>query len=165
VLLYSILVDFYEKIEATTKRGEMTAFLVELFKSSPPEDIDKVIYLTQGRLCPEYVGLELGIAEKLAMRALSLAMGVSIREVEKLYREMGDLGKVAERIMSGKRPTSIIDFFGVPELARKPLSVERVYNTFLRMAKATGEGSQDIKISLLTSLLKDASPKEAKYIM
>jgi len=165
VLLYSILVDFYEKIEATTKRGEMTAFLVELFRASPPDVIDKVIYLTQGRLCPEYVGIELGIAEKLAMRALSLAMGVSLREIEKLYREMGDLGKVAERIMSTKRPTSIVDFFAAPQLVKKPLSVEKVYDTFLKMAKAVGEGSQDIKISLLTSLLKDASPKEAKYIL
>ena len=165
ILLYSILVDFYEKIEATTKRGEMTAYLVELFKTSPPEVIDKVIYLTQGRLCPEYMGLELGIAEKLAMRALSLSMGISIREVEKLYREVGDLGKVAEHVMSKKRPTSIVDFFAAPQLIKKPLSVERVYNAFLKMAKAVGEGSQEAKISLLTSLLKDASPKEAKYIL
>jgi len=164
-LLYSVLVEFYERIEATTKRTEMTAHLVELFKRSPPEVIDKVIYLTQGKLCPEYVGLELGVAEKLAMRALSMATGASVRELERLYGKMGDLGKVAEHVMSTRRAVSIVDFFGAPEVAKQPLTVERVYDSFMRIAKATGEGSQDVKISILTSLLRDASPKEAKYIM
>ncbi|RLF19281.1 MAG: hypothetical protein DRM97_08545, partial [Thermoprotei archaeon] len=55
---YSVLVDVYEKIEKTTKRTEMTAYLVMLFKKVPPDIIDKVVYLTQGKICPDYVGLE-----------------------------------------------------------------------------------------------------------
>lgn len=43
---YSIIADAYEKIEATTKRLEMTDLLVELLKKTPKEIIAKVVYLT-----------------------------------------------------------------------------------------------------------------------
>ena len=82
---YGVLSQFYEKIEKTTSRTAMTEYLVALFKNTPLEDIDKVIYLTQGKLRPDYEGVELGIAEKLAMRAVALALGTSLRNVEEYY--------------------------------------------------------------------------------
>ncbi|MEM2718504.1 MAG: ATP-dependent DNA ligase, partial [Candidatus Bathyarchaeia archaeon] len=48
---------------------------------------------------------------------------------------------------------------------RKPLTVERVYQILDKIAKATGEGSMDLKVNLLAGLLADATPKEAKYII
>ena len=45
---YLSVADVYEKIENTTKRLEMTDYLVELFKKTPKDLIDKVVYLTQG---------------------------------------------------------------------------------------------------------------------
>ena len=63
-MLYSVLADAYRKIEATTKRLEITSLLVELLRNTPAEDIERVVYLTQGKLGPDYLGVELGIAEK-----------------------------------------------------------------------------------------------------
>ena len=163
-LEYSVLADVYEKIEATTGRIAMTEYLVALFKKTPPEVVDKVVYLTQGKLYPDYVGIELGIAEKLAMRALALALGTGVGEIEREYKRAGDIGLVAEKLMSTRKPTTILDFFG-GEISTKKLTVSTVYEKLDRIARATGEGSQDLKISLLASLLKDASPKEAKYIL
>lgn len=62
-MLYSLIADAYEKIEATTKRLEMTDYLVELLKKTPKEVIDKVVYLTMGELYPPFMGVELGMAE------------------------------------------------------------------------------------------------------
>ncbi len=163
-LEYSFLADTYEKIEATTSRTAMTDYLVVLFSKTPPEVIDKVVYLTQGKLYPDYVGVELGIAEKLAMRALATAVGVSVKVVENEYKKLGDIGLVAEKLLSKYKPVSITRFFEGVEIARK-LTVSVVYGKLEKIAKATGEGSQDLKISLLASILKDASPKEAKYIL
>jgi DNA ligase-1 len=42
--------------------------------------------------------------------------------------------------------------------------VEKVYETLDKMAKATGLGSMDLKINLLSGLLTNATPKEAKYL-
>ena len=55
---YSIVADAYEKIEKTTKRLEMTEHLVNLFKRTPKRIIDKMVYLTQGRLYPDFVDID-----------------------------------------------------------------------------------------------------------
>ena len=153
---YSELVEVYEKIEATTKRLEMTDYLVELFKKTPSALIDKVVYLTQGRLYPEFVGIELGLAEKLALRALANAAGIPLKSVEGEAKKVGDVGLAAENILKKKKQATL--FSG-------RLDVETVYSTLDKIARTTGEGSVDIKIKLLSGLLADATPKEAKYLM
>ncbi|MEM4652546.1 MAG: ATP-dependent DNA ligase [Candidatus Nezhaarchaeales archaeon] len=162
---YSILATFYEKIELTTKRLEMTDLLVALFKKTPLNIIDKVVYLTQGRLYPEYIGIELGVAEKLALRALSMVTGLSVEELEAELKRAGDIGIVAERALSRKKVKSLLDFVGPAQAHARKLMVEEVYSTLDKVARATGEGAQDTKISLIASLLRHASPKEAKYLM
>ncbi len=72
---YAIIADSYQKIEATTKRLEMTDLLVELLKKTPKDVISRVVYLTQGKLYPDFEGIEMGVAEKLAVKALSRASG------------------------------------------------------------------------------------------
>ncbi|HID17561.1 TPA: DNA ligase, partial [Candidatus Bathyarchaeota archaeon] len=99
---YLKLVEVYERIEATTKRLEMTDLLVEFLKQAPKESIDKVVYLTQGKLYPDFVGVELGLAEKLAIRAISEVAGKPEAEVERKYDETGDLGKAAEILLAKK---------------------------------------------------------------
>ena len=153
---YSVIADAYEKIEATTKRLEMTDHLVKLLKDTPKDVIDKVVYLTQGKLYPDFVGIEIGIAEKLAIRTVARATGHSEKEIEKDLTKTGDLGETAQKFLRKKTQVS---FF--PE----PLTVERVYETLDKMARSTGSGSMDLKISFLAGLLSDASPKEAKYII
>jgi len=158
-MLYSRLVEAYEKIEATTKRIEMTDCLVRLFRETPKELIHKVVYLTQGKIYPDYLGIELGIAERMAMRSLSIATGVSFNEIEEILKKLGDIGKVAEYIASRRKQATLFQF------AKTPLTVEKVYETLDKIAKTAGEGSQDLKIRLLAGLLNDATPKEAKYLV
>jgi len=163
-LQYSEIAETYEKIEATSKRLEMTDYLVELLHRVPREIIDKVIYLTQGKLYPDYYGVELGLAEKMAIRALSMASGLSTKEIEEIYNKTGDLGKTTENVLTKRRTKTLTEFLNVKKEKEK-LTVLEVYSTLERIAKATGPGAQDTKIKLLASLLRKASPKEGKYIM
>jgi len=151
-----VIAEAYEKIEATTKRLEMTDLLVDLLKNTPKEVIDKVAYLTQGRIYPDFVGVEIGIAEKLAVRALAKASGMRETEVEEDIKTTGDVGETAEKFIASKRQVS---FF------QQSLTVEKVYETFDKMARASGSGAVDLKVSLLAGLLAASSPKEAKYVM
>jgi len=155
-LLYSEIAEVYEKIEATTKRLEMTDLLVGLLKKTPKEIIDKVVYLTQGRIYPEFVKLEIGVAERLAIKALAHASGWPESEIEEDLKKTGDIGETAQNFIARKKQ---ITFF------QRPLTVQRVYETFDKMARASGPGAIDTKITLLAGLLADAKPKEAKYIM
>jgi DNA ligase-1 len=153
---YEDLVRVYEKIEGTPKRLEMTDHLVELFTSIPPEILDKVIYLTQGKLLPDFYGKELGLAGKLIVRTLNFTTGIGEEDILALVREMGDIGLAAQEAIEGKKQTSLF---------ANPLTVERVYGNFMKIADARGAGSQDMKMKLLAELLHDSSPLEAKYIV
>ena len=153
---YSRVAEAYEKIEATTKRLEMTDYLVEILKETPTSLIDKVVYLTQGKLYPDFVGIEIGIAEKLAIRAVARAAGHREKDIETDMQQTGDLGETTQKFMEKKTQAT---FFSTP------LTVERVYETLDKMANSTGSGSVDQKLGLLAGLLSDASPSEAKYIV
>lgn len=150
------LANSYEMIEATSSRISMTYYLVDLFKNTPEEDIDKVVYLTEGRLYPNFVGIELGMAEKMALRALSLATGMSQDKVENEYKKKGDIGIISENLLNRKLQTT---------LSRRELDAKDVYEGLDKIARTSGAGSADTKIRILSGLLTDASPKEAKYIM
>jgi DNA ligase 1 len=157
-LNYTEIADAYEKIEATTKRLEMTDLLVALLKATPKSLLDKVVYLTQGKLYPDFEGVEIGVAERSAAKALARASGRSEAEIEADLQKSGDIGETAQKFLV-KKSHSVL--FG----AQKVLSVQRVYETLDKMAKTSGSGAVDSKLSLLTGLLSDASPKEAKYIL
>ncbi len=68
-------------MEATTKRLELTQHLVDLFKTTPRESISKIVYLIQGKLRPDFEGIELGVAEKLAIRAIAKSSGSPVRKI------------------------------------------------------------------------------------
>jgi DNA ligase-1 len=155
-LRYSLVAEAYEKIESTTKRLEMTDYLVGLLKKTPKDIIGKVVYLTQGKLYPDFAGIEIGIAEKLAVKAVARGTGQKESTIEESLRKIGDLGEVAEKFLEKRVQAS---FF------QKPLTVEGVYQTLDKIAKATGSGSIDQKINLLAGLFADATPKEAKYLV
>ena len=155
-MLYAVIADAYEKIEATTKRLEMTDFLVELLKNTPKDLIDKVVYLTQGRIYPEFISLEIGVAEKLAIKALARASGRKESEIEEDIKKTGDIGETAQKFIASKKQ---VTFF------QQPLTVLKVYETLDKMAKASGSGAVDMKTAFLAGLLADSTPKEAKYLM
>ena len=153
---YSLMAEAYEKIESTTKRLEMTDYLVEFLKKTPKTVIDKVAYLTQGKLYPDFVGIEIGVAEKLAIRAIAKATGINETQIEADMKKAGDLGATAQKFLEKKQQQT---FF------QQLLTVEKVYDTLDKIARSTGAGSMDQKINLIAGLLTNASPKEAKYLI
>jgi DNA ligase-1 len=151
-----VIADAYERIESTTKRLEMTDLLVGLLKDTPREVVDKVAYLTQGKIYPDFLGVEIGVAEKLAVRALARASGGRESDVQEDLKKSGDIGETAQVFISKKKQAT---FF------QEALTVERVYETLDKMARTSGSGAVDLKLSLLAGLLAAATPEEAKFIM
>ncbi|MEM0112038.1 MAG: ATP-dependent DNA ligase [Fervidicoccaceae archaeon] len=163
---FEILARTFDELERISSRIALTNALVDLFKQTPKEEIRKVVYLIQGRLWPDWKGLpELGVAEKLLIKALGMATNTKEEEVEKLFKEAGDLGKVAEQLKKTKaqQPRGLIQFIGGSEKSK--LSVSRVYESLSKIATAEGEGSRDLKLRILSALIKEAEPIEAKFIV
>jgi len=153
---FSIIAEIFERMESTTKRIELTNLLVELLKKTPKKIIPNAVYLLQGIIRPNFEGVELGVAEKLAIRAISKSSGLSIKKIEEDYKKCGDLGLTASNILKLKMQTTF---------TAEKITLERVYETLFRIAKLGGKGSQDLKMKYISSLLNDATPLEAKFVL
>jgi len=153
---FSIIAEIFERMENTTKRIELTNLLVELLKKTPKKIVPNAVYLLQGVIRPNFEGVELGVAEKLAIRAISKSSGLSIKKIEDDYKKCGDLGLTASNILKLKTQTTF---------TAEKITLERVYETLFRIAKLEGKGSQDLKMKYISSLLNDATPLEAKFVL
>lgn len=141
-------------MEATKSRLALTDYLVSLIHNTPSTIIDKVVYLIQGKLRPDYEGIELGIAEKMIIRALSRALSVDISSIEEAYRQTGDLGDAARKIISSKENKITTRF-----------TVEHIYSTLEVIARTSGAGSQELKVNYIVELLNHSTSREARYII
>ncbi len=154
-MLFSILADYYEKLEQISGRIEMTELLADLLRKSPPQDIDKICYLTLGKIAPDFAGIELGIGEKLALKAIAMASGQSEKLIKEEFNKLGDIGKLVEWAIS--RKPALLEF-------KEELTFQEVFSRLMKIATASGAKSQDIKLRTLAGLIADSSGKEARYI-
>ena len=157
-LLFRELSEYYQRLENTTKRLEMTDILRELISKLGPEDIDKVVYMTQGKLHPDWYGYpEIGMAEKTVLDVISATSGVPVEKVTSLLQETGDIGLAAEKALKNKIQRTIIQAF-------EPLTVQYVYNQLDKITRLSGKGSSEDKKRLFSGLLHRCIPIEARYI-
>lgn len=142
--------EAFQELEATTKRLRMSEILGELFRKAGADDVDKVINFLHGRLGPPFENIEFGVDERLILLALTSASGRSADEVERLYKERGDLGLTAEELLPGPG---------------EGLSVSEVFSVLESIARASGTGAQQRKVRFTADLLRRSSGVEAKYIV
>ncbi len=145
----------FAELESTSGRLDMTSILAEFFKGLEPSDLRNIIYLSQGRLHPDFNPLEFGMADRQVLRAISTASGESDEKVEALWTKEGDPGIVAELLMKSKKQTTLF---------AKQLTLDEVVKVLSTIETTTGKGSQDQKRKHFSGLLSDASPLEAKYL-
>lgn len=153
---FEVLAEAFRKIEGTPKRLESTQLVLDLLRSLPSSLVDKAVLMLQGKLYPDFVGVELGVAEKLTVKAVARTYGAEEAEVEALRKKHGDLGLAAEAIAARRRQRT---------MSTAPLTIAGVYQAFEKIAKAQGAGSQDAKISGVSGLLAAASPLSARYLV
>jgi len=150
---FSELAGYFEKLEATSSRIELTAILSDLLKNISAEEIDKVAYLLQGRVVPFFEPIEIGMADKTVIQALVRAYGVDIEQVNKLGAQLGDLGLAAQRLSEKLQVTS------------NKVTILDVYEGLYKIATTNGAGSVEKKVSTLAEILRKLDPKSAKHLV
>ncbi len=155
---YEIVADAYRDLEQASGRLALIDRLAELVTQTPAALLPVVCYLCQGLIAPEFAGVDLGLAEKMAIRAVATATGVDQAAVAAQVRQIGDLGQAAEQLLAA---------VPAPGAADRPaeLTVVTVVNTLREIANAEGQGSQGRKLDLLAGLLTRATPLEARYLL
>jgi DNA ligase-1 len=150
---YLIVAEAYRDLERLSSRLALTERLAALVADTPAGLLPTVCYLCQGLIAPEWAGVDLGLAEKLAVRAVAAVVGPDAAEVAALVRETGDLGQAAEQLLA------------LPSAGAGGLEVAEVVGTLREIAFAEGPGSQGRKLQLLAGLLTRATPLEARYLL
>ncbi|TFK93465.1 ATP-dependent DNA ligase [Polyporus arcularius HHB13444] len=159
---YAALAKVFSLIEATTKRIEktslLTSFLLLVIRRRAKGDTQSLlqaVYLCINRLCPDYVGIELGIGESLLLKAIGESTGRSMATVKADLKKEGDLGLVA---MNSKNSQKTL-------FKPKPLTLPVVFKNLKEIALSSGHSSQNKKVSIITKLLASCQGQEAKYIV
>jgi DNA ligase-1 len=151
-MLFSTLSNYYEKLEATSKRLELVDILSKLFGESDSTEIGKICYLIQGRVAPFYMPVEMGMAESMVAQAIAKAYGKTKDDVIKSYRHLGNIGLAAQELAKSHK-------------ASANLSVADVFGQLRKIADLGGEGSVEQKITTLSDLLKNLDPISVKHVV
>jgi DNA ligase-1 len=149
---FTQLAKYFQKLEETASRNTMIEILSELLRETEPQEIDKVVYLTQGRVAPLFEPVEFGMAEKMVVKAVARAYGLSDSEVTEQFKKSGDLGATAEALSEKSKA------------ARGTLSVGEVFEKLAEIASSGGEGSVEKKVSFLADLLSQADSISARFL-
>ena len=158
------LAEYFEKIEKTASRLEMTEILAQMLKEAQTEEVDQMVYLALGMLRPKYEGIEFNLAEKMMIRVLSTAYGVELKKVEQEFKKVGDLGEIVGgmRPLKSDKDNQSLNGIHHSEIG-KDMSVGEVYNRLFEIAVDEGQGSQDRKVQNMARLLKDLDLPGAKF--
>ncbi len=147
--------EYLSRMEGTAGRLELAAQLSGLLRELAPSETPAALYMVQGQLLPPFAGEPMGMAARLLLRAMERALGHQgekgrSRDLDALLAEVGDPGLLAERLKMG-REHGHMDLSGI-------------YESLLEISRLSGSGSQDEKISRLSSLFQGVSPLSSRYL-
>ncbi len=156
---FSKIAEVFEKLDQTQKTLEKTDILAELFEESGKQ-LPQVVLLCTGTPFPAWKDLDLGVSSKTLVKIISKATGRSEDEVEKEWKEQGDLGLAAETMVEKKTQQ---------RLMTQEITVEKAFDRMQKVAEMESEGlnssvNQDKKQKELADLISSSEPREAKYL-
>ena len=154
-MLYSEIADVFDRLEGTSSRLEMTSIFADFFKGLDPDSLKHIVYLSQGKLHPDFYGVELGMADKLVLRSVSFVSGMPESKIDELWKKEGDPGRIAETLIKNRKQASLFS---------EPLTLDKVLKNLMLIESAEGRDSQDKKMKYLSNLLMDSGPIEARYL-
>lgn len=149
------LVDLYKNLESTTKKLEKTRILADFYRKCSEGELYTAVVLSMGQVFPKG-DAELGIALGMIKRIIAKVTGNSDKEIVNAFRETGDLGLTAEKLMKRRKQKTF---------AKGDLTIAHVYENLRKLPELTGKGSQEQRIDLIAELLSNAAPDEALYIV
>ncbi len=163
-MTFKKLAEYFSKLEKTASRLKMTEILSELFREAGETEIGQICFLLQGRIAPQFVPLEFGMADKMLIRAVAVGMNTTVEDVTQEFKKIGDIGEAIYKFKV-QRSQPKADPPLAEKLTYKNFQVSDVYNTLFQVATSSGEGSQEDKIRLLGNILQEIDPLSARFIV
>jgi len=141
-----------EAISATTKKLEKAALLGAYLQDLNDTDLARAARYLAGHQFPLNDARTTNVGGRIIGEALSVATGLSLEELSPRYVRLGDAGEVAfEAVAEAKRN------------AYEPkITLAETESVITRLSETRGTKN---KTALLATVLRDAGPLEAKYLV
>jgi DNA ligase 1 len=159
---FSYFVDMCEKVRQTaSKNAKVSAISEYILKlkddaSGGDTSLAAAALFMSGAIFPKGSGLALHVGFNTIMRSLSEIARLGPKEIQEIYLKHGDMGALAEYVVS-KRQQNL--------LVAQQLLLPDLYDQLRKIADAAGSGAAEAKRKILTGLLLNSSPIEAKYLI
>ncbi|VVC39208.1 Hypothetical protein CINCED_3A009946 [Cinara cedri] len=155
---YIALTKTFSCIEEISGRLRIIEILSNYFRSVivlSPNDLLPSVYLCLNKVAPDYIGLELGIAETTLLKAIVQTTGRSMAQVKAEVKKIGDLGIVAEKSKSNQKTMF------------KParLTVKAVFDKLKDISEMTGNAIMSKKLDKIQSMFIACQESEARFLM
>jgi len=147
--------EYFEKLDKTSSRLEMTEILKDLFLEIEEEEIQNLIYFCQGTLGPKHKTKELNIGQSQLISLVSEYLSIPEEETKKEFFSLGDIGLVIEKHHSKRKQATLFS---------KELDFKEVFETFQKISETTGTGSTEKKQQLFKYILFNSNSVSAKYL-
>jgi len=147
------------KLEATTKRLLMVDLTASFVKNLLPEEVEPAVSMILGRPFPKWDQRVLETSWATLSGIIRQLTNLDWSDFRAAYSQTGDVGSAIKTVFEASKIRKQSTLF------EKPLSILEVRRTFENIAGASGFGSRERKERLIETLLGQASPLEAKYLV
>jgi DNA ligase-1 len=157
--LFKSLAELLEKIENTRKRLEIITLTADYLKTLDTEEVEPAISMILGNPLPKQTLKTLDVSWTTLSGILRSVTGTDWNAFTEAFRGTGDIGSATKNVFEKAKPKK------QSQLLEKSLTIAETRRTLETIAETTGSGSKEKKERLLTTLLSQASPIEAKYLI
>jgi len=153
------LAELCEKLGSTTKRTLMTDDVADFLIHLQPEEVEPAVSMVLGRPFPKWDQRVLEVSWATLSAIIKRLTNVDWKDFREAFSKTGDIGDASKIVFEASKIRRQATLF------EKPLTILEVRHTFENIAEAAGFGSRERKERLVETLLGQATPLEAKYVV
>jgi DNA ligase-1 len=158
-VLFKSLAELLEKVEATKKRLEITALTADFLKSLDAEEVEPAVSMILGRAFPKWSPKTLEVSWATLSSILQRTANIDWNAFQEAFASTGDIGAAAKAVFEKTNVKK------QALLMEKTLTITEVRRLLEALAGTAGSGSREKKERLIATLLSQALPVEAKYLV
>jgi len=156
---FRALTELCEKLETTSKRTFMVSLVAEFLKRLHSDEVEPATSMILGRPFPKWDQRTLEVSWATLSGLIKRLTNVDWKSFTDAFSETGDIGAATKIVLEASKIQR------QATLLEKPLTILEVRRSLEAIAETTGYGSRERKERLLETLLGEATPLEAKYIV
>ncbi|MDQ3872592.1 MAG: ATP-dependent DNA ligase [Thermoproteota archaeon] len=146
-----------EKVRQTaSKNAKMAAIAEYLSQLDDNSSLVTAVLFMSGATFPKGSGLALNVGFNTIMKSFSEIGHLEPEEIRWVYLQHGDMGALAEYVVSKRQQSPLV---------AQRLLLPDIHDQLIKIATAAGSGAAGAKTKILTGLLINCSPLEAKYLI